>query len=359
MSDVYKRLAERLDELPHGYPSTDSGVELKILRKIYSPEDAEVAIKLRSIPESAATIGERLGKSEEEMRAVLDNMAKKGQIGSLTRAGKQMYMIFPFFPGIYEFQVYRLDKEFTELFEEYLPTLMETVGGHAPAVARTVPINTKIESESQIKPYEDVRNMIEKSRSFRVIECICRKERALEGHACDHTLENCLNFSTEENAYDYFTIGGRVITKEEALQIIEKAGEEGLVHNALYNVKDGHFAVCNCCSCCCFLLRGAKEFRAPHIMVKSNFVAMIDEDTCSECGICAEERCPMDAIVEEDGTYKVLPDVCIGCGVCTVACPAESITLIQKPETEQDQPPDNMKDWVIKRISSRGIELKL
>jgi len=183
MSDVYKRLAERLDELPHGYPAADSGVELKILRKIYTPEDAEVTIKLRSIPEIAATIGERFGKSEEEMQAILDNMAEKGQIGSLTKAGKQMYMIFPFFPGIYEFQVYRMDKELTELFEEYLPTLMKSVGGHAPAVARTVPINTKIEAETQIKPYEDVRNMIEKSKSFRVIECICRKERALEGHA--------------------------------------------------------------------------------------------------------------------------------------------------------------------------------
>jgi len=81
MSDVYKRLAERLDELPHGYPASDSGVELKILRKIYTPEDAEVAIKLKSIPETAATIAERFGKSEEEMQAVLDNMAKKGQIG--------------------------------------------------------------------------------------------------------------------------------------------------------------------------------------------------------------------------------------------------------------------------------------
>jgi Fe-S-cluster-containing hydrogenase component 2 len=314
---------------------------------------------LKSIPETAATIGERFGKSEEEMQAILDNMAKKGQIGSLTRAGKQMYMIFPFFPGIYEFQVYRLDKELTELFEEYLPTLMKTVGGHAPAVARTVPINTKIEAETQIQPYEDVRNMIERSKSFRVIECICRKERALEGHACDHTLENCLNFSTEENAYDYFSIGGRIISKEEALKVLEKAGEEGLVHNAFYNVKDGHFSVCNCCPCCCAVLRGAKELGAPHIMAKSNFVAWIDQDTCSECGVCAEERCPMDAIVEDDGTYKVLSDVCIGCGVCTVTCPTESITLIQKPETEQDHPPDNMKDWTIKRTSNRGIELKL
>ena len=358
MSDVYKRLADRLDELPHGFPATDSGVELKILQKIFTPEDAEMALKLKPIPETVEAVAERLGMPVSETRTILDDMAKKGQIGCFKFFGEQVYMLFPFVVGIYEFQVYRLDKELVELFEEYIPTLSKTLGGHKPPLARTVPIDMEIESKTQIQPYENIRKMIEEAKSFNLLECICRKERALDGHPCDHTLEACLQFSNEEGAYDYFKLGGRIISKEEAIKVLENAEDEGLVHNVFYNVKEGHFAVCNCCPCSCGVFRAVKEFKAPHALAKSNFVALIDQDSCSECGVCAEERCPMDAIVEEDGGYRVLSDVCIGCGVCTVTCPTDSITLIARPESEQDQPADDMIDWSLKRAVSRGIDFK-
>lgn len=358
MSDVYKRLAERLDQLPNGFPPTESGVELKILQKIFTPEDAEMTLKLKHIPETAETVAERLGKPVEEMRTILDNMAKKGQIACFKMFGEQVYMVVPFVVGIYEFQVYRLDKELVELFEEYTPTLFKTLGGHAPAMARTVPVNEQVEGRSQVQPYENVRKLIEEAKSFNVMECICRQEKAIDGHPCTHPLETCLQFSNEEGAYDYFSLGGRTITKDEALKVLENAEDEGLVHNLFYNVKEGHFAVCNCCSCCCGVLRAVKEFNAPYAMAKSNFVAQIDQDTCSECGVCTEERCPMDAILEEDGAYRVLPDVCIGCGVCAVTCPTESITLVDRPESERDQPLENMIEWSLKRAENRGIDFK-
>ena len=143
--------------------------------------------------------------------------------------------------------MYRLDKELADLCEEYTPTLVKTLAGHAPAIARTVPVNVQIEAKGQIHPYEDVVKMIEGAKSFNVMECIFRQEKALEGQTCEHTMETCLTFSTEEGAYDYFSLGGRKITKDAALKVLEKAEEEGLVHNAFYNVKQGHFAVCNCC----------------------------------------------------------------------------------------------------------------
>jgi electron transport complex protein RnfB len=359
MTDIYQRLAKRLDELPQGYPATDSGVELKILQKLFTPEDAEMALKMKALPETAEQIAERLGKPVAHMRSVLDNMAEKGQIGSLKTSGQQMYMLFPFIPGIYEFQAYRLDKELTSLFETYYPTLIKAVGGYKPGLARTIPINSHVEAETRIKRYEDVRAIMEQAKSFLVMECICRKEQRLEGHGCDHTLENCLSFSTEENAYDYFSIGGRIITKEEALSILDKTEEEGLIHNAFYNVKEGHAAICNCCSCCCGVLRGVKNFGASAMLAKSDFIAVIDQETCSQCGVCKDERCQMDAIIEENNGYKVQPDICIGCGVCAVTCPTESIKLIQKHETEQESPPDNIIDWYVERSANRGIELKL
>jgi len=359
MSDVYERLAKRLDELPQGYPATKNGVELKILQKIFTPEDAEMALKLMPIPETAEAVAERLGKSVSEIRTVLDDMAEKRQIGSRKISGEQTYFLAPFVVGIYEFQVYRLDKELVELIEEYYPTLVKTLAGHEPAVARTVPVSVDVEAKGQIHPYEDIVKMIENAKSFNLMECICRQERALDGHPCEHTMETCLTFSIEEDAYDYFSLGGRKITKEEALKVLENAEAEGLVHNAFYNVQQGHFAVCNCCPCCCGVLRGVKEFKAPYFLAKSNFVASIDRDTCDECGVCAEERCPVEAIVHEDGGYSVQADICIGCGVCTITCPTESIKLSRKPESEQDQPPEDIAEWVVKRAGSRGIELKI
>jgi Na+-translocating ferredoxin:NAD+ oxidoreductase RNF subunit RnfB len=354
MADVYRQLAKRLDELPQGFPETESGVELKILKKIFSPENAKMALKLKAVPETAEAAAKRLEMPVEDMRRSLDDMAEKRQIFSFKSSGRQVYMLAPFLVGIYEFQVYRLDKDLVDMFEEYLPTLMKTVGGHAPAMARTIPVHETIKGETEVYRYDDIRKMIDQAKSFRVQECICRQERQIEGHPCNHTLENCLGFSREENAYDYFLSGGRVISKEEAIQVLDKAEEEGLVHLAFYNVKEGQAGVCNCCSCCCGVLRGLKEFKAPYIMAKSNFVASIDQETCSACGVCADERCPMDAIAEENGAYTVLPDMCIGCGVCTVTCPTESIAMLKRPESDQNQPPDNMKQWSLARTANRN-----
>jgi len=40
--DVYSRLRKYLDELPAGYPETPTGVEIRLLEKIFTPEEAEL-----------------------------------------------------------------------------------------------------------------------------------------------------------------------------------------------------------------------------------------------------------------------------------------------------------------------------
>jgi Fe-S-cluster-containing hydrogenase component 2 len=358
MTDVYRRLAEKLDQLPAGFPKTQSGVELKILKKVFSEAEAELALKLRPIPETAEVIAQRLGTPVEEMRATLDEMAKKGQIGCLKFHGQQVYIFAPFVVGIYEFQLYRIDKELADLFEEYFPILIETLGHHGPALARVVPINDQIKGQSRILPYEDVSQLIADAKSFRLHMCICRKERELAGSPCSYSSEVCMTFSREEGAYDYFTLGGREITKEEALGVLKKAEEEGLVHNVFYNTKSGHFGICNCCPCCCGVLRGVKELGATQILARSNYVARIDVDACSACGVCADERCPMDAITEEDGEYRVDTDRCIGCGVCAPTCPTDAISLEERPEADKTEPPDNILEWLALKAQSRKIPLK-
>ncbi len=352
--DVYKRLANKLDELPEGFPASKSGVELKILRKIYLPEEAEMALKLTADPETAQSIAERLDKPLEEMRAILDGMVRKGQIGSLKIAGQQVYKFIPFLIGIIELQRgERLTKELTELFEEYGPIIRKSLGGHKPHLTRVIPINAPVQADLQVLQREDIRQLIQQAKSFRVQECFCRVEKALLGKSCKHPLKTCVNYSMEEGAYDYFKLDG-VITRDEALKIMDEAEKEGLVH-CTYNVEKGIAGfICNCCSCCCGLLRAVKEFKVPYTLAKSNYVADIDQNTCLACGVCKDERCPMDAITEEDGRYHVLYKRCIGCGVCVITCPSESIKLAERPELDRDEIAQDRIEWNKRRLAERG-----
>ncbi|MBN2225269.1 MAG: 4Fe-4S binding protein [Deltaproteobacteria bacterium] len=358
MTDVYKRLASKLDDLPNGFPATETGVELKILEKIFSPADAETALLLKALPETAETVAERLGRSVSEMELTLDAMAEKGQIGCVTWGGQRFYLLMPFVVGIYEFQMYRIDRELACLCEQYWPTLHRTVGGFEPALARVVPVNAPIDNKSDIVVYEDVRMMFADAQSFTVHECICRKERKLTGHDCAQPLEVCLSFSSNVRSPGDFSLGGRDISRQEAMAILDDAERRGLVHSAFYNTQTGHFGLCNCCPCCCGLLRGIRELGSPYLLARSNYAARIDPATCSACGVCADERCPVDAIREDNGSYLVDDKRCIGCGVCASACPSGSITLVTRPESEQNRPPENLLAWLYQRAQSRGIDLK-
>ncbi len=358
MTDVYKRLAKRLDELPNGFPPADDGVELKILEKIFSPDDAETALLLKALPETAEAIAGRLGRPLTDMEATLDAMAEKGQIGCVTWGGQRFYLLMPFVVGIYEFQMYRIDAELAGLCERYWATLHRAIGGFAPALARVVPVNAPIEKKTDILVYEDVRLLLADAQSFHIHECICRKERRLTGHDCAQPLEVCLSFSSKEYSPDDFSLGGRNISKDEAFEILADAERRGLVHSAFYNTKTGHFGLCNCCPDCCGLLRGIRELGSPHLLARSNYTAQIDAADCSACGICAADRCPVGAIREDDGAFVVDETRCIGCGLCASACPTGSITLVARPQSDQETPPDNILEWLYRRAQSRGIDLK-
>jgi electron transport complex protein RnfB len=350
--DVYERLAAKLDELPHGFPRTDSGVELRILAKIFSPEDAATALDLLPIPEPALAIARRLGREVEELQQVLDRMVDRGQIATVRYRGEQVYMFAPFVIGIYEFQLPHMDAELAEMFEEYAPVLVNTVGGTKPALARVIPVNARIEARAAVLRHENVRVMLEGARSFRLMECICRKEQAAMGKPCSHTLETCLAFSSEADAYEHFPYG-RTVSREEALAVLELAEREGLVH-CTYNLRREQMFVCNCCSCCCGFLRGVRDFGAPHLLLRSNYLATISAEGCIACDACTDGRCPMAAISKFDGTYAVEAERCIGCGACTVVCPTDAIALVPRPPAARTKPPKDIIAWSFRRITSRS-----
>jgi len=356
MEDVYKRLALRLEQMPSGFPATEDGVELRLLEKVFAVREAEMALKIKPSGDTAEAVATRLEIPVEEARWILESMVKKGQLFCFKMFGRETYFLPPFVPGILEFQLDRLDKELAELIEEYRPALLKSLGSVAPPVFRVLPIQAAIDAKICIYPYEDVHLMIEQASAFNVMECICRKEHGLRGHACRHTSEVCLSFSSQPDMFDHYPLGRR-ISKQEALEVLAVAEKEGLVHNT-FNVQQEPMFICNCCPCCCGILQAVKEADIPYMLATSSFVATINQETCARCGVCAEERCPMEAITRENGAYRVVPERCIGCGVCSPTCPTGSVSLVEKPRSQHVAPPTHLIEWNLARAASRGIELK-
>ena len=365
MSDAYRQLAAALEALPNGYPATASGVELRILERIFSPDEAAVAASLLPVPERVEAIARRVRRPVDALRAQLEEMAAKGQILAVRRggepgdaaagaaAGATRYSLLPFVIGIYEFQLPRMDRELAELFEEYMPALMKELGGHRPAMARVVPVGVHIDAPPAVLRYERVRAILDDGASFRVMDCICRKEKAALGSPCSHTSETCLAISPEPEGLKDFPSWGRRIPREEALALLDRFEEEGLVH-CTFNVQRGPMFLCNCCPCCCGFLRGLNEFEVPNFLVRSNWVAELAADECVLCGTCAAGRCPTGAIVEAGDGYAVKRERCIGCGVCVVSCSGAALSLAPRPADERTTPPGTVMGWAFRRAAARS-----
>jgi electron transport complex protein RnfB len=351
--DIYRRLAGVLDTLPNGFPSTPDGLEIRILQKIFTPEEAELFCDLKLTPEPAAQIAERTGRPLEGLEDQLISMAKRGEIVGVKKGDIRVFAMVPWVVGIYEFQIDRMDRELCEMFEEYLEVFGPPLTGVQPQIMQSIPIEKEIPSQQEAMPYEQVSHIIEQGKSFRVGECICKKEQGILGHPCEKSIEVCLSVMPVEGV-EPIREWGRPISKEEAYAILKKPEEEGLVHLS-GNVENGQSFFCNCCGCCCGVLRAINELNVSNV-VNAHFCAEIDEDDCTSCGICLEERCQVRAIEEVDDTYRVIPERCIGCGLCVTDCPTEAIRLLRRSDEEIVIPPKNSNEWNDRRARQRGVD---
>ena len=346
--DAYERLAAALDRLANGFPRTESNVELRILRLVFTPDEAEVAAALTARPAAAADVARRAGLDLARVAATLESLAGRGVIWPGRAGDGPGFRLAPFVVGFYEAHMLEArDVEFGRLVEQYL------CGGGArgimsaqPAIHRVVPARGATEME-WVLPYDDVRAILAGARSFRVETCVCRLQQdELGTRRCDFPLEACLWFSYAEPA----EATGH-ISHEEALAVLDEAERVGLVHT-VSNVASGIGYVCNCCGCCCGLLRGITEWGIEHSVAQANYFAEIDPEACDACGTC-EERCQVDAIAErEDGVRTVRREACIGCGLCVTGCPSEAARLRRKPDDEIVAPPATRGAW--ERVRSRA-----
>ena len=330
--NIYQKLAEHLDTLPQRFPvNTGTGLELKVLQHIFSPEEAEMAVQLRAMPELPGDIAARVGKAPGETETMLLEMSQKGQILRLGKPGAHKFMAAPFMVGIMEWQIKRFTREMVEDLQAFEPYLMKhTWMKGKTRELRTIPIDKTVTDISEVMPYESAEAIIKSAKYISVADCMCRKISDVKGEPCDRPLEVCLQFDGATHLYVDNGLGRR-IDQQEALALLKKGVESSLVIQVGSPQNPG--GMCMCCGCCCKPLTAYKKTDKPALFANSNYFAVVDEDECTACGIC-ESRCQMDAITVDDYS-RVDPDRCIGCGLCVTTCDFDAIKLHKKDEDKQ------------------------
>lgn len=281
----------------------ENAPEYYVLACTVSDEQAEVGLgmELRK-PQKIEAIAKKCGKSVEETARLAKELADIGACIFHSENGVDLYELTLFVPGVLEKMVgnAELCKKHIEIpraFEEYCRLRGEISSIKFPMGSgpmRVLPIQRSIDSGSKSLPFEEVSSILDKHRLFAVSDCSCRRSRRYLGQGCGH-LEKDMCIQLGKGAEYYIRTGrARQITKEEAIEIIKKAEENGLMHSIPNFDGDETHAICNCCGCGCYSMRNANMFNAPDA-VRSNYQSTVDTEKCVACGQCVE-NCPTNAL---------------------------------------------------------------
>lgn len=353
---VYRQLAARLDALPNGFPATPDGTELRVLAKLFTPEQAALAAQLRLTKETPAHIAERTGGDPKALRQQLKDMARAGLIAAARGEGGMVYGLMPFVVGIYEFQGQSIDRELAELVEAYFRQAFSAAVAHAPQVHRVIPVGESVPVDIEIQPYDSAAAIVDGMQAWGVLDCICRKQKALIGEPCEHPIDICMAFSSTPGAFDH-SDAVRALSREEAHATLRRAADVGLVHT-VNNTQEDVWYICNCCTCSCGVLRGIADLGIANVVARSPYLSCVDDEGCIGCEECLD-FCQFDALeLGADGTMTVIERRCVGCGVCVVHCSQEALSLVRRPAGEVKPPPRSDVEWRQARASARGINLR-
>jgi len=343
-NQVYRDLQRYLDRLPSGFPQLESGVDIRLLKSLFTPEEAKFAMQLSMKPEPLMRIYGRVkdsGMSIEELRQVLDTMMRKGTILTQEEGYSETHYRSAEFAagGIYNFQVDRLT---TDLITDYHQYLDETRHRRILPL-RTIPVEESIPlpEKYQVSNYDSVRQLIEDARGqIAVANCICRQSTEILGGKCNKTdlVEACLLIGPDHSKRHVEMGIARYVSKEEVFEILDKAQKAGLVLQPENSQRPD--AICCCCGDCCVILKMLTKHPRPAEMYVTNFYAEVDRELCLGCNIC-EGKCQLNAVTIVDGIAEVNLDRCIGCGNCVAFCPQEAMKLMKK---EPEKVPFKDKD---------------
>jgi len=339
----YRKLADRLNALPNGFPPAPDGAELRLLAKLFTPEEAALAAQLRMTRETASQIAGRVGGDPQALRKQLKNMASRGLIAAGRAEGGLGYGLLPFVVGIFEAQGDTIDAELARLFEDYYRQSFGQSLQVRPAVHRVLPVGESVRQGLETRPFESVAAILSEAKAWGVNDCICRKQQALIGKPCGHPIDICMVVSQTPGAFDNST-EVHALTLDQAMATLRRAAEAGLVHSVTNNRK-GVWYICNCCTCGCGVLRGMAELGIANVVAKSAFVNTVDESLCSACEDCLDV-CQFGALTM-DGVVHVDAVKCAGCGLCVPACPQGALGLVRRDEVVA--PPVDERGWMEER----------
>jgi len=347
--DIYERLAFHLSTLGMWLPYREELVD--ILRENLTPTEAEVALALptKVIPLQPVGVDDIISGvnlPREELIDILERLAERGFLFSgTTKEGEKGYALIQRGFGFSQIFFWKGErtphaKKMAEMLSNYYRTgVRQESYENAPTKEyRYIPVHEAIEVTPQgVYDYEMMENVVERARVIGVCHCPCRMRRHLEGRGCDHLVEVCLKF---DDMAEYLIERGfaREVTKREALELIRKSEEDGLVHfvdNAQGDVKHN----CNCCGCCCWNLGPIQRREIPRdVIIATYFITEVDEEICDGCGNCVD-ICPVNAITIADDLAVIDKDWCVGCGLCATRCPLEATKLVRRPDVDAVPPP--------------------
>jgi ferredoxin len=324
LADVYNKLTAKIG----------MGKSERISRlwsMICNEDEANLVLALPATVEAAAA---KTGKSVEETAAMLARLYQKGVVFERVKDGATTFNPPRNFIQFHDATILWSEAtvEYLDLWKDFIKNeytgfiRMLDDAGMGPFM-RIIPVNKSIEAGATVLPYEAAANMIKDSTKFAVANCPCRKAV----RECDAPLDVCLQLNKGAE-YAIKRGVGREITREEALDVLDRAEKAGLVHLTEQRPGVGN-VLCNCCSCCCMALEPLLKAGLKAFAVPSRFSATVIESACTGCGLC-EDRCKADAITNANLLALVAAEKCIGCGLCSTVCPADAITL------REIRPPD-------------------
>jgi ferredoxin len=363
---TYQLLQKRLDQNVTGAP--DSPAFQKILRILFSEEDAEIARQIPTRLTPAHRLAPRLGREEAWLTDKLSDMSRRGLVFDIEHSGRHYYSLSPVVIGFFEFTFMRTGDdlpraELARLFEEYF---FDGGGEFARAVfGGETQIGRSLVRESAL-PDEDVAEILDWERSTRLIEtastvavstCACRHHSEHLGKSCNRPQRVCL---TLNDGAETMVRSGHAerISAREGLAIIEESQKAGLAQTG-DNVKKNVGYICNCCGCCCGMMRSIRSFDLNHAIVSSNWIAEVDAAECTGCGLCVK-ACPTGAMANEDYVLDGRKrrravreeDLCLGCGVCDTACKMNAISM--RPRERRVFTPETTFDRIVAMAIERG-----
>jgi Na+-translocating ferredoxin:NAD+ oxidoreductase RNF subunit RnfB len=352
--EAYVALQERLAKSGEGAPKADELFE--IFGILFTDEEALVGSKMPMLPATFDDLVKATGMDSDRLADILGSMTDKGLVIDVEREGATRYMLAPPVVGFLEFTFMKRNehlpmKRLAELSEAYLTNhLGNELAGADTERVRVVPyVSAFGEITTEVVTYEQARELIKNAGRWALTRCFCRREAHLLERGCEMPVEDiCMGLGS---GADYMIRHGfgREVSIDEMLAKLDETEEHGLVHTS-DNVQERSVFMCNCCGCCCHILRGIVELNLPKIAAPSSYIAHVDEGECVGCGTCGG-RCQISAISADNGVAKVKMDLCIGCGVCVPTCASEAVTLRKRESVTE--PPKNIIDLFMRRAMEK------